>query len=145
MHDAARRVLHYYPLTLPGTALAAAAVYLLGSAFASGSPHEFLLSIIGFLALLVLAGLGRLQAYRCKLVEFEWDSSAPRWRPASMGPSTGCAPAPRAAGCSTASTCASSGACGRDGAPPCAATARWRRRAAKRRFRCGFRAAAGWN
>ena len=77
MHDAARRVLHYYPLTLPGTALAAAAVYLLGSAFASGSPHEFLLSIIGFLVLLVLAGLGRLQAYRCKLVEFEWDSSAP--------------------------------------------------------------------
>ena len=77
MHDAARRVLHYYPLTLPGTALAAAAVYLLGSAFASGSPHEFLLSITGFLVLLVLAGLGRLQAYRCKLVEFEWDSSAP--------------------------------------------------------------------
>ena len=77
LHDAARRVLHYYPLTLPGTALAAAAVYLLGSAFASGSPHEFLLSTIGFLVLLVLAGLGRLQAYRCKLVEFEWDSSAP--------------------------------------------------------------------
>ena len=77
VHDAARRVLHYYPLTLPGTALAAAAVYLLGSAFASGSPHEFLLSITGFLVLLVLAGLGRLQAYRCKLVEFEWDSSAP--------------------------------------------------------------------
>ena len=77
VHEAARRVLHYYPFTLPGTALAAAAVYLLGSAFASGSPHEFLLSIFGFLVLLVLAGLGRLQAYRCKLVEFEWDSSAP--------------------------------------------------------------------
>ena len=77
VHAAARRVWHYYPLTLPGTALAGAAVYLLGSAFASGSPHEFLLSIFGFLALLVLAGLGRLQAYRCKLVEFEWDSSAP--------------------------------------------------------------------
>ena len=77
MHDAVRRVLHYYPFTLPGTALAVAAVYLLGSAFASGSPHEFLLSITGFLVLLVLAGLGRLQAYRCKLVEFEWDSSAP--------------------------------------------------------------------
>ena len=77
VHETARRVLHYYPLTLLGTGLAAAAVYLLGSAFASGSPHEFLLSIIGFLVLLVLAGLGRLQAYRCKLVEFEWDSSAP--------------------------------------------------------------------
>ena len=77
LRDATRRVLHYYPLTLPGTALAGAAVYLLGSAFASLSPHEFLLSITGFLSLLVLAGLGRLQAYRCKLVEFEWDSSAP--------------------------------------------------------------------
>ena len=77
LRDAARRVLHYYPLTLLGTALAGAAVYLLGSAFASGSPHEFLLSVTGFLILLVLAGLGRLQAYRCKLVEFEWDSSAP--------------------------------------------------------------------
>ena len=77
LRDAARRVLHYYPLTLLGTALAAAAVYLLGSAFASGSPHEFLLSVTGFLVLLVLAGLGRLQAYRFKLVEFEWDSSAP--------------------------------------------------------------------
>ena len=77
LRDAARRVLHYYPLTLLGTALAGAAVYLLGSAFASGSPHEFLLSVTGFLVLLVLAGLGRLQAYRCKLVEFEWDSSAP--------------------------------------------------------------------
>ena len=77
LRDAARRVLHYYPLTLLGTALAGAAVYLLGSAFASGSPHEFLLSVTGFLILLVLAGLGRLQAYRFKLVEFEWDSSAP--------------------------------------------------------------------
>ena len=77
LHDAARRVLRYYPFTLLGTAVAGAAVYLLGSAFASGSPHEFLLSITGFLTLLVLAGLGRLQAYRCKLVEFEWDSSAP--------------------------------------------------------------------
>ena len=77
LRDATRRVLHYYPLTLPGTALAGAAVYLLGSAFASLSPHEFLLSITGFLSLLVLAGLGRLQAYRCELVEFEWDSSAP--------------------------------------------------------------------
>ena len=77
LRDAARRVLHYYPLTLLGTALAAASVYLLGSAFASGSPHEFLLSVTGFLVLLVLAGLGRLQAYRFKLVEFEWDSSAP--------------------------------------------------------------------
>ena len=26
---------------------------------------------------MALAGLGRLQAYRCKLVEFEWDSAAP--------------------------------------------------------------------
>ena len=77
LHDAARRVLRYYPFTLLGTAVAGAAIYLLGSAFASGSPHEFLLSITGFLILLVLAGLGRLQAYRCKLVEFEWDSSAP--------------------------------------------------------------------
>ena len=77
IRTAARLVLHYYPLTLLGSALAGAAVYLLGSAFASGSPHEFLLAIIGFLTLLVLAGVGRLQAYRCKLVEFEWDSSAP--------------------------------------------------------------------
>ena len=68
---------HYYPFTLLGSALAAAAVYLLGSAFASGSPHEFLLASTGFLTLLVLAGLGRLQAYRFKLIEFEWDSSAP--------------------------------------------------------------------
>ena len=77
LRDAARRVLHYYPLSLLGTAVCAAAVYLLGSAFASGSPHEFLLSVTGFLILLVLAALGRLQAYRFKLVEFEWDSSAP--------------------------------------------------------------------
>ena len=77
LRGAARLALHYYPLTLLGSALAGAAVYLLGSAFASGSPHEFLLASTGFLILLALAALGRLQAYRCKLVEFEWDSSAP--------------------------------------------------------------------
>ncbi len=69
-------VLRLYPLTVPGSALFAAAVYLLGSAFATGSPHEFLLSIFAFVVLLVLAGLGRLQAYRFKLVEFEWDTAA---------------------------------------------------------------------
>ena len=74
---ALRLAQHYYPLTLLGSALAAAAVYLLGSAFASGSPHEFLLAGTGFVVLLLLTGLGHLQAYRCKLIEFEWDSSAP--------------------------------------------------------------------
>ena len=72
-----QRLLRFYPLTVLGSALFVVANYLLGSAFATGSPHEFLLSIASFLILLVLAGLGRLQAYRFKLVEFEWDSAAP--------------------------------------------------------------------
>ena len=70
------RLLRLYPFTVLGSALFVAAIYLLGSAFATGSPHEFLLSITAFVLLLGLAGLGRLQAYRFKLVEFEWDTAA---------------------------------------------------------------------
>ena len=85
----------------------------------------------------------------CRRTAASWSSSSGtarrRWPRANTGPSTGCAPAPHGAGCSTAFTCASSGACRRGAAPPCTATARWRRRAARRRFPSGSRAAAGWS
>ena len=64
----------WYPFTLLGSALFLAATYLLGSAFASGSPYEFVLAIAAYLILLVLAGLCRLQAYRFSLADFEWNT-----------------------------------------------------------------------
>lgn len=70
-----RSALVWYPFTPLGSLLFVAATYLLGSAFAGGSPYEFVLAIAAYLALLVLAGVGRLQAYRFALADFEWSSS----------------------------------------------------------------------
>ena len=50
------------------------ATYLLGSAFASRSPYEFLLSVAAYCALLVAGLLCRLQAYRFSLADFEWNT-----------------------------------------------------------------------
>jgi hypothetical protein len=71
--------LFYYPLTLAGSLLLAAALYLVGRSLAQDNPYGVLL---GFLALLVLAALavtGRLQAnrYRRRQVHWHWDTSVP--------------------------------------------------------------------
>ena len=70
--DRLRSALHYYPFTLLGTALLAAACYLAGSAFATQNSYEFVLSAAATLVLAMLAADGRLQARRMAAVELSW-------------------------------------------------------------------------
>ena len=72
-----RAALRYYPFTLIGTALLAAAGYLAGSAFATDNGYEFVLAGAAVLVLAVLAADGRLQARRMAAVNLAWDSGRP--------------------------------------------------------------------
>ncbi len=74
---AARAALRYYPFTLLGTGLLAAAGYLAGSAFATDNSYEFVLSAAATLVLAVLAFDGRLQARRMAAVTLAWDTGGP--------------------------------------------------------------------
>lgn len=74
---AARAALRYYPFTLLGTGLLAAAGYLAGSAFATDNSYEFVLSAAATLVLAVLAVDGRLQARRMAAVTLAWDTGGP--------------------------------------------------------------------
>jgi hypothetical protein len=72
-----RKFSFYYPLTLAGTILLAAALYLMGRGLAQDNPYGVLLSLA---ALLVLGALGitaRFQAklYRQRQAHWQWDSS----------------------------------------------------------------------
>ncbi len=72
-----RAVLRYYPFTLIGTAVLAAAGYLAGSAFATDNGYEFVLATAAVLVLSVLAGDGRLQARRMAAATLAWESGRP--------------------------------------------------------------------
>ena len=72
-----RAALRYYPFTLIGTALLAAAGYLAGSAFATDNGYEFVLAAAAVLVLAVLAADGRLQARRMAAVTLAWESGRP--------------------------------------------------------------------
>jgi hypothetical protein len=65
------------PLTLPGVALLAVSLFLLGRSFLTGSPYELVLALFGLGALLLLALGGRWRAFRLSRLDFEWDSSRP--------------------------------------------------------------------
>jgi hypothetical protein len=69
----------YYPFTLAGSLLLAAALYLLGRGLAQDNPYGVLLALVAVLVLTALAVAARLQAglYNRRQVHWHWDSSAP--------------------------------------------------------------------
>ncbi|UCF99951.1 MAG: DUF58 domain-containing protein [Spirochaetaceae bacterium] len=74
-----RSFLFYYPLTLAGSLLLAAALFLLGRSLAQENPYGVLLALAGLLVLSALSVTARLQAnrYRRRQVHWHWDSSVP--------------------------------------------------------------------
>ena len=70
--------LFYFPFTLAGSLLLAAALYLLGRSLAQDNPYGVLLALAALLVLGALAVTARLQAnlYRRWQVHWHWDSSA---------------------------------------------------------------------
>ena len=74
-----RSFLFYYPLTLAGSLLLAAALYLLGRSLAQENSYGVLLALAALLVLSALSVTARLQAntYRRRLVQWHWDSTAP--------------------------------------------------------------------
>ena len=67
----------YYPFSLIGSVLFGFSIYLLGTAFASGNPYSFLLSIMLLILLVFFTLLTRLQATRFSRERIEWESTAP--------------------------------------------------------------------
>ena len=74
-----RSLVLYYPLTLAGSLLLAASLYLLGRGLALDNPYGVLLALVALLILAVLSLAARLQAgaYGRRHVHWHWDSSAP--------------------------------------------------------------------
>jgi hypothetical protein len=74
-----RSVLFYFPFTLAGSLLLAAALYLLGRSLAQDNPYGVLLALAAAAVLAALAVTARLQAklYKRRQVHWHWDSSAP--------------------------------------------------------------------
>jgi hypothetical protein len=73
--------LFYFPFTLAGSLLLAAALYLLGRSLAQDNPYGVLLALAALLVLGALAVTSRLQAklYARAQVHWHWDSSAPMY------------------------------------------------------------------
>jgi hypothetical protein len=71
----------YYPFTLAGTLLLAAAAYLLGRGLAQDNPYGVLLALLALLVLAVLSVAGRLQArgLRVRQPHWHWDASIPMY------------------------------------------------------------------
>jgi hypothetical protein len=69
--------LFYYPVTLAGSLLLAAALYLLGRSLAQENPYGVLLGLLALLVLAALSVTARLQAkaYWRRQVHWHWDSS----------------------------------------------------------------------
>jgi len=67
----------YFPFTLAGSLLVAAALYLLGRSLAQDNPYGVLLALAALLVLAALAVTARFQAnlYRRRQVHWHWDSS----------------------------------------------------------------------
>ncbi len=72
-----RNAIDYYPLTVTGSLLLAAAFYLLYTAANGGNPFALLFSVISLVVILMLALDGRLQALRSGKLHILWDSAAP--------------------------------------------------------------------
>ncbi|MBN2551492.1 MAG: DUF58 domain-containing protein [Spirochaetales bacterium] len=74
-----RSLVFYYPLTLAGSLLLAAALYLLGRGLAQDNPYGVLLALLALLMLAAVAVAARLQAgtYGRRQVHWHWDSSTP--------------------------------------------------------------------
>jgi hypothetical protein len=68
----------YFPFTLAGSLLLAAALYLLGRSLAQDNPYGVLLALAALLVLAALALTARFQAnlYRRRQMHWHWDSSA---------------------------------------------------------------------
>ena len=81
MRDLLRRLIDkiafYYPFTFTGSLLVAAAIYVMGKAFAYRNPYGWILSSVLILFLLVFSVIGRLMARRGQKKQVEWDSSSP--------------------------------------------------------------------
>jgi uncharacterized protein (DUF58 family) len=72
-----RRLAFYYPFTPAGTALALAALALIGRGLALANPYALFLALLAAAVLGLLALAGRLQARRLSRSPLQWDSSAP--------------------------------------------------------------------
>ena len=66
-----------YPLTWPGSILFLISLYLIGEAYNGDNEYAFLFSAGSFLLLLILASLGRIQAFRFTRLNLVWDTSRP--------------------------------------------------------------------
>ncbi|TVQ39137.1 MAG: DUF58 domain-containing protein [Spirochaetaceae bacterium] len=77
LRKALRLLSTYYPLTLPGSVLAALAVYLFTRSLVLREPVGLFLSAVVLLLLLLLAVPARLQAARFARRRIEWHSSTP--------------------------------------------------------------------
>ncbi|MAG13573.1 MAG: hypothetical protein CMN78_03140 [Spirochaetales bacterium] len=71
------RIWTFYPFSLVGSALFGLSVYILGTAFASGNPYSFLLSVLVIIIISFFALLARIQATRIGRGRIEWESSTP--------------------------------------------------------------------
>ena len=67
----------YFPFSLIGSVLFGLSIYILGTAFASGNPYSFLLSILLLIILAFFAVISRIQASRFSRGKIEWESSTP--------------------------------------------------------------------
>lgn len=68
-----RALLRLYPLTLPGTLLFVAGVFLLAESYTSGNTYAFMFGAGGLLLLLLLASVARVVAFRTAGREISWD------------------------------------------------------------------------
>jgi hypothetical protein len=68
------RIVFYYPFTLAGTILFAAALVVLTTSRTSGNAYGLVLSLLACTALILLSLAGRLQAARAGRGRFQWDS-----------------------------------------------------------------------
>ncbi|MGQ9616378.1 MAG: hypothetical protein ACUVWJ_08235 [Spirochaetota bacterium] len=70
-----KKVLHYYPFTLSGTALLIISIILLGKSYATGNHYGLLIALLAFSALLILSICGRLQAAHLGRIKVQWDTT----------------------------------------------------------------------
>jgi hypothetical protein len=72
-----KKILHYYPFTLSGTALMIISIILLGKSYSTGNPYGLLIALLAFSALLILSICGRLQAVHLGIIKVQWDTTGP--------------------------------------------------------------------